>query len=86
LITFAGNFSSNKQNDEQGLEPHLFAHNMAAEHNSICEGWPTALSSGLVWDHERFPNEDSYIHILSADEKIEVNAALKAFKGLDFRH
>jgi hypothetical protein len=56
--------------------------NMAAERQSICEGWPTALNSSLVWDHEQFPNEDAYIHILSADEKTEINAALKAFKGL----
>jgi hypothetical protein len=55
---------------------------MAAEHKSICEGWPTALSSSLVWDHEQFPNEDTYTHNLSADEKIELDAALRAFKGL----
>jgi hypothetical protein len=58
---------------------------MAAEHKSICERWPTALSSSLVWDHEQFPNQDTYTHNLSADEKIELDAALRAFKGLGFR-
>ena len=67
---------------QQEFEPHLFAHNMAAEHHSICERWPTALNSSLAWDHEQFPNEDTYIHNLSEDEKAEINAALKAFKGL----
>jgi hypothetical protein len=55
---------------------------MATEHHSVCAGWPTALNSSLVWDHEQFPTEDAYIHILSADEKTEINAALKTFKGL----
>lgn len=40
------------------------------------------MNSSLVWDHEQFPTEDAYIHILSADEKTEINAALKTFKGL----
>jgi hypothetical protein len=55
---------------------------MAAEHHSVCEGWPTALNSSLAWDQEQFPNQDAYIHNLSADEKTEINAALKTFKGL----
>jgi len=55
---------------------------MAAEHHSICDGWPTSLNSSLTWGHEQFPNENAYIHNLSADEKAEINAALKVFKGL----
>jgi hypothetical protein len=56
---------------------------MAAEHHSICGGWPTAWNSSLAWGHEQFPDENAYIHTLSADEKAEINAALKAFKGLN---
>jgi hypothetical protein len=81
LITSPEN-SLQRLNNKEDFEPHLFAHNMAAEHHSICEGWPTSFNSSLVWDHEQFPNEDAYIHILSADEKTEINAALKTFKGL----
>jgi len=57
---------------------------MAAEHHGICGGWPTAFASPLVWDHEQYPNDDGYIHILSEEEKTEINAALKAFKGLGY--
>jgi hypothetical protein len=81
LITSVAQFSPASKLQTR-FEPRLFPRNMAAEHHSVCEGWPTALNSTLVWDHEQFPNEDAYIHILSADEKTEINDALKTFKGL----
>ena len=55
---------------------------MATKHHSISQEWPTALNSSLAWDRKQFTSENTYIHVLSANEKSEINAALNAFKGL----
>ena len=41
------------------------------------------LNSEMVWEGSQFVDEASYIRVLNDQEKDEVNAALKHFKGVD---
>lgn len=44
-------------------------------------GWPTKLSSPLVWDKGDFPDETEYVYYLTDEDKIEISNALETFKG-----
>lgn len=51
--------------------------------NTSCvDGWPTLLTSDLVWSGEDVIDELEYTHVLTSLEKLEVHRALKFFKGL----
>ena len=43
------------------------------------------LKSKMVWEGSQFVNEATYTRVLNDQEKDEVNAALKQFRGVD-RH
>lgn len=44
-------------------------------------GWPKVLTGPLVWTTTDVQNEADYIHVLTDDEKVEIDSALKHFKG-----
>lgn len=44
-------------------------------------GWPKHLNSPLAWSGNDFENEDAYIHLLTDEEKAEIDNALIQFKG-----
>lgn len=46
------------------------------------EGWPKELTGPLVWTTTDAQDEDMHIYVLTEDEKMELNNALKYFKGM----
>jgi hypothetical protein len=47
----------------------------------VPDGWPKHLDSPLAWKGVDFENEEQYILQLSSDEILEIESALKHFKG-----
>jgi len=44
---------------------------------------PQSLHSAFAWDQSTFTSEAEYTHVLSKEEKAEINSALEFFKGLE---
>ncbi|KAK0644660.1 hypothetical protein B0T16DRAFT_460692 [Cercophora newfieldiana] len=44
-------------------------------------GWPTKLEGPLAWSSDSFQDESEYVYTLTDDDKTELLAALKTFKG-----
>ena len=49
--------------------------------NNACPGWPTSLTSPLVWDGEELKNKRNHIYELNLEEKADIYEALKHFRG-----
>ena len=52
------------------------------ETNSLPDGFPTALTTSLLWNGSGMTDEDQYTYFLTKDEILEIGAALAAFKGM----
>lgn len=48
---------------------------------AIPHGWPTKLAGPLVWSKPDVDEESKYMHVLSDQDKVEIQSALNAFKG-----
>lgn len=47
----------------------------------VPEGWPARLSGRMAWKGQDFDGEDEFAYRLSEQEKVEIDEALKHFKG-----
>jgi hypothetical protein len=47
----------------------------------VPSGWPALLEGPLCWDGTQLNNEELYVSSVSAEDKLEVEEALKHFKG-----
>lgn len=56
----------------------LEAGGLAAE---VPGGWPTKLEGPLCWTSDSFQDESEYVYTLTEEDKVELLAALKNFKG-----
>jgi hypothetical protein len=52
------------------------------ETNSLPDGFPTGITTNLVWNGARLTDEGQYTYLLTKDEILEIEAALAAFKGM----
>lgn len=53
-----------------------------AEADSLPKGFPIALTTNLSWNGPTLTDESQYIHFLTNDQVLEVEAALAVFKGM----
>jgi hypothetical protein len=55
------------------------------EANPLPEGFPIALTTNLLWNGSGVTDEGQFTYFLTKDEILEIEAALAAFKGMQWR-
>ncbi|KAF4626885.1 hypothetical protein G7Y89_g11270 [Cudoniella acicularis] len=59
------------------------SHSQEADFGKVPEGWPKKIEGPLVWDGKDLEaHPETFIRVLSSDEIVEVDAALKSFVKL----